>query len=125
MILGKKIYYDIDTGGVLVDTGEQRGKVIHATVAQDVETYKALFERNRDTFDYVELEHGQYTQDFAECSGYRINPETRELEFSYPDPNAPEVEAVFQKPLSEQVKEQEQAIGELTTMVSILTMGGM
>lgn len=126
MKIGRKIYYEIPTGNIIVDTGERQGFVRETTTGQDIQTYKELSERNRDTFDVIELEYGQYAQDFAECNGYRVNTETEESEFSYPDPNAPEDEPVYQKPLSEQINELEektdQAIMELTM---ILAMGGM
>jgi hypothetical protein len=83
------------------------------TIEKDISDFKALSERNRDTFDVLELPFGAYQQDFAECSGYRVNVETKELEFSYPDPNAPQVPPVFQKPLSEQIKEQKQYTQQL------------
>ena len=126
MKLGRVIYYDSLTGNVILDKGERQGSFTQTSIEQDIRIYTALFERNRDSFDYIELEYGQYTQDFAECNGYRVNPETKELEFSYPDPNEEEPqEPVYQKPLSEQIKEQEQAIGELTTLVSMISGGGM
>lgn len=105
MNIGRRIYYDQLSGNVLVDTGERAGDVIEMTVEQDIEVYRALSERNRDTFDVLELEYGQYAQDFAECNGYRVNPETKELEFSYPDPNEPTAPPVYQKALSEQLAE--------------------
>lgn len=124
MKIGARIYYEIETGNVIVNTGERQGSVVPTTVEQDIQTYKALSERNRDTFDYIELEYGQYAQDFAICNGYRVNPETREIEFSYPDPNEPESqEPVYRKPLSEEVAETKQAIAELTILLS--QMGGM
>lgn len=128
--IGRKIYFEIATGNVLVDTGERQGSVVPTTIEQDIQTYKTLSELNRDTFDVIELEYGQYAQDFAECNGYRVNPETKELEFSYPDPNEEEPqEPVYQEPLSEQVNKlerkieiQNQAIAEMTLL---MTMGGM
>ncbi|WP_082432216.1 hypothetical protein, partial [Geobacillus sp. Sah69] len=84
-----------------------------------------LSKRNRDSFDYIDLEYGQYEEDFRICSAYRINPETKQLEFSYPDPNATEPqEPVYQKPLTEQLKETQQAVAELTLLLSTMT-GGM
>lgn len=83
--LGRRIYYDKSTGNVLVDTGERAGFVVPTTIEQDIATYKILSKRNRETFDYIELEYSQYAQNFAACNGYRVNPETRKLEFSYPD----------------------------------------
>lgn len=126
MKIGSRIYYDRANGEVIEQTSQREGLVKHTTIEQDIITYKSLSERNRETFDYIELEYGQYAQDFAECNGYKVNPETKELEFSYPDPNEAESqEPVYQKPLSEQVREQESAIGELTAIVSMLMMGGV
>lgn len=122
MQVGRKIYYEKATGRLLVDTGERFGSVVQTTVEQDIETFTALSERNRDSFDALELEYGQYAQDFAECNGYRVNPETKELEFSYPDPNEPTAPPVFQKALSEQIAEVKAKNEELTMIVdSILT----
>ena len=107
MKIGRKLYYDLITGEVLVDTGEREGNAIKTrTVDQDIAIYTALSEHNRESFDYIELEYGQYAQDFAEANGYRVNPETKTLEFSYPDPNESEpIEPVDIAPLSEQVEE--------------------
>lgn len=112
--IGRKIYYDKATGNVILDTGEKMGAVIETTIDQDYETYQALKERVRDTVGVIQLEFGQYAEDFAQCNGYRVNPETLELEFSYPDPNATEPqEPVYRKPLSEQIGELEQRNAKL------------
>lgn len=127
MKIGRRIYFDKDTGNVIVDVGERRGSVVPTTTEQDIKNYTALSERNRDSFDYIELEYGQYAQDFAECNGYRVNPETKELEFSYPDPNAPEEpkEPVYQAPLSEEVKKLETRITATEDALLAIMMGGM
>ncbi|WP_025950474.1 hypothetical protein [Geobacillus thermocatenulatus] len=123
--IGRKIYYDKTTGNVILDTGEMMGAVIETTVDQDFETYQALKERVRDTVGVIQLEFGQYAEDFAQCNGYRVNPETEEIEFSYPDPNATEPqEPVYQKPLTEQLKETQQAVAELTLLLAPMN-GGM
>jgi len=121
MQIGRRIYFDAITGNVLVDTGERQGFVTPTTPEQDIATYTALTERNPDSFAYIDLEYGQYMQDFAACNGYRINPETQQIEFSYPDPNEPEPqEPVYMEPLSEQVEAQSDAIAELSTMIALL-----
>lgn len=129
MELGRRIYHEIQTGNVILDIGERKGHVLPTTVGQDIQTYKALSERNRETFDYIELEYGQYAQDFAESNGYRVNPDTKELEFSYPDPNEPEVEQPYQKPLSEEIEELKIAQSETDSMLlefmEITLLGGM
>lgn len=101
--IGRKIYYEISTGNVLVDTGERSGNVRETTVDEDFVSYAALTARVRETVDYIQLQYGQYAQDFAECNGYRVNPDTKTLEFSYPDPNQPEEPPVYRAPLSEEV----------------------
>lgn len=124
--IGKKIYYDKATGNVILDTGEMMGAVVETTVDQDFETYQALKERVRDTVGVIQLEYGQYAEDFAQCNGYRVNPQTLELEFSYPDPNATEPqEPVYVKPLTEQVKELEERQALMQQALDDLILGGI
>lgn len=104
MKLGRKIFYDKVTGIVIIDTGQWDDVIKGPTVDEEVATYTALSERNRNTFDVLELEYGAHAQDFAECNGYRVNPEKKELEFSYPDPNEPDAPQVFGPPLTEQIE---------------------
>lgn len=126
MKIGRKIYFDKFKGNVLVDTGEMQGDVRETTQEEDFQIYKALQDRVPNTVGVIQLKYGQYAQDFAQCNGYRVNPETLELEFSYPDPNNPEPqEPVYQKPLTEQLEETKQAIAELTLLVAQMQMGGM
>ena len=128
MQIGKRIYYDVATGNIILDTGEREGAVIKTTIEQDISTFKALSERNRNSFDYIELKYGQFAQDFAESSSYRVNPETKELEFSYPDPSQPEEPQPYQKSLTEQIKEirlkNAQANAEMFEVILQLQMGG-
>lgn len=85
MEIGMKIYFEKATGNVVVNTGEQVGRlVVETTEDQDFATYKALAERVRDTIGVVKLKYGQFRREFAECNGYRVNPDTEDLEFTYP-----------------------------------------
>lgn len=122
MQVGHIVFFDKTTGGVLVVTPEISETSANITAEGYIAIYKVLSERNRDTFDFIELEYGQYAQDFAESNGYRVNPETKQIEFSYPDPNETEPsEPVFQVPLSEKVEllEQEKAILQLALAETI------
>lgn len=107
MQIGRRIYYELSTGNIILDTGERQGAVVPTTIEQDFQTYRALAERVPETVGVLELEFGQYAQDFAECSGYRVDVsgETPVMVFSYPDPNDPEAPPVYRKPLSEEVDE--------------------
>lgn len=122
-MIGKKIYYDINTGEVLLIMPEMGGEYRETTFEEDYNTYKVLNERLINTIGCIQLECGQYAEDFAQCNGYRVNPETLELEFSYPDPNQPEAPQVFRKPLTEEVEETKQAVAELALLIT--QMGGM
>ena len=122
--IGKKIYYEKDTGNAILVTPEHTGDVAESTIDQDFEKYEILKQRVRDTVGVIQLEYGQYEQDFAQCNGFRVNPETKQLEFSYPDPNATESQKpVYQKPLTEQLKETQQAVAELTLLLGQMQMG--
>ncbi|MBG9736280.1 hypothetical protein [Paenibacillus alvei] len=106
MEIGRRIYYDVASGEVIVDTGERSGDlVIKKTIEDDIKVYKSLSERNRDSFDYIELDYGQYAEDFATRLGYQVNVTTKKLEFTYPNPNQPEPEQPSRKPLTEEVDE--------------------
>ncbi len=128
MQIGRRIYFDKQTGNIILSIGECSGSVVETTIEHDFEAYKPLNERNPETVGYIQLEYGQFAQDFAESNGYRVNPTTHEIEFSYPDPAQPEPEApIYQEPLSKKVKElqeqlieSQQAIMELSTII-----GGM
>ncbi|MCY7485824.1 hypothetical protein [Paenibacillus alvei] len=119
MKIGRRIFYDIVTGEKLVDTGERSGDVINTTVEHDIAVYRALSERNRETFDYIELEYEQNTKDFTACNGYRVNPDTKQLEFSYPDPDKPEPEKpTYRPPLSEEVERTKSRVADLELTIA-------
>lgn len=124
MEIGRRIYYELSTGNVIQDTGERCGSVVETTIDQDFVSYSALSEKVRDTVGIIQLEYGQYLQDFINCNGYRVNLETNELEFSYPDPDTTEPqEPVYQKPLSVQVEELQQR--QTDTEIALANLIGM
>lgn len=123
----RRIYYDAATGEKIIEV-PFFGYVTSTSVEQDIANYTALSERNRETYEVLELLFTDYAQDFSECNGYRVNPETKELEFSYPDPTEPEAPPVYEKPLSEQIKELKAE--NLSTMGAVaevyeMLLGGM
>lgn len=105
MRVGRKIYYDVLDGTPILDTGEWDNAIKEKTVDEDIASYFILSKRNRDSFEVLKLEYGQYKQDFLECRGYMVDPKTKKLKFSYPDPTDSTSELVFQVPLTEQIAE--------------------
>ncbi|MHA7963519.1 hypothetical protein ACX93W_05180 [Paenibacillus sp. CAU 1782] len=102
MQIGRKIYYELITGNVILDTGERSGDVVETTSEQDFASYAALAVRVPESVGMLQLEYGQYAEDFAACNGYRVDPDTEQVLFSYPGPDEPET-PVFQRPLTETV----------------------
>ncbi len=101
--IGRKIYYDLATGNVLVDTGEKAGNVVETTEEQDFLAYTGLQGRTSESVGCLQLVYGQYAEDFALMQGVRVditaNPPT--LQFEYGPPQDP---PVYEPPLADQVK---------------------
>lgn len=109
----RRLYYDKQTGNIVLDYSFRGGSYTIPTVEQDFNSYTNLKNRAVDTVGYIEFNYGEYEQDFAECNGYRVNPTTLGLEFSYPTEGEQPQEPVYQKPLSVQVAEQQSVIDTL------------
>lgn len=118
MQIGRKLYYDLATGNIIQDTGERSGEVVETTQEQDFAAYRSLAERTPETVGVIELEFGAFREDFGRCNGYRVNIETKEVEFSYPDPEQPDKEPVFEPSLSKQLEEVKQENEILQTRLS-------
>lgn len=128
MIGNRRVFYDVATGDKIHEIG-RTGDFTLPTIEQDIETFTALSERNRETFDVIELPFGTYAQDFAECNGYRVNPTTKALEFSYPDASQPDAPPVYQRPLTAQIAElnlyTQKLNDDMTALAEFVTNGGM
>lgn len=106
MNIGRKIYYDLETGNVILNTGERSGDVVESTIDQDFASYQILNERVRETVGVITLAYGEYKESFQSASGYRI--ENGGLQFSYD--TSPTGEPVYSPPLEERVKAVEDTI---------------
>lgn len=108
MNVGRTIFYDIDTGEILVDTFEKTGNASYKEPEYYIPKYWRLSERNKGTFDYIELPYGAYAQDFREGRLIKIDPESQELIFEYPNPENPDEPIIPEKPLSVEIEEVKQ-----------------
>lgn len=90
--IGKRIYYLKVDGRVVLDTGEAEGWVNPTTTEDDWRIYTELSKYNKTEVDFIELQFGEFKTEFAECTSYRVNIDTKTLEFDYtPIPDPPEV----------------------------------
>lgn len=83
MNVGAKIYYDKSTGSVVLNTGERSGDVKATSTDEDFTAYQELSGLSKSAVGYVQLDYGQYRQEFASCTSYKVNITTKEIEFSY------------------------------------------
>ncbi len=90
MKVGRKIYYELQTGDVVLVVPEKFSG-IQTTKEQDFAMYETLSIRNPETVGVIQLEYGQYSSDFQTCSAVRVDVATGNLLFNYP---------VFEQPLS-------------------------
>lgn len=123
--VGRMIFYDKGTGQVLVTTPSQEGSYVYENPEDLISLYPELKERDRSSFEVIQLEYGQYERDFEQAINWQVNLETITLEFVYRDPNNPEEPQPFRKPLTEEIEElkradieNKQAIAELTMMIA-------
>lgn len=121
--IGRKIYYELATGNVIVDTGERTGDVVETTTEQDFETYASLTERVPESVGSLQLEFGQYRDDFTLCNGYRVDVsvEPHTLLFSYPTGDEEPVEPEI--PLTDVVEQLKQQIAQLQEEIDALKGG--
>ena len=90
--IGKRIYYLKENGEIVVDTGESEGWVFEHDKNFDFSVYTELKKYNKEQIDFIDLKWGEFKTEFSECTSYRVNVDTKTLEFDYtPIPPSPEV----------------------------------
>ena len=123
--IGKRIYYLKVDGRVILDTGEAEGWVNPTTSEDDWRIYTELSKYNKSEVDYIELKWGEFKTEFTECTSYRVNVDTKQLEFDYtPIPDPPEVPT--SPTLHERVEDLElgaEATQEALDMLLLANMG--
>lgn len=83
MQIGRKIYFDKFTGNILVEIGERIGGVRDTTQDEDFASYSNLQGRTIESVGVLQLEYGQYSEQFQNCYGYSVNPETNKIVFNF------------------------------------------
>lgn len=113
--IGKRIFYDVRNGEILAIVGERSGHIHPTTVEEDIESFPKLQERNRETFDYIDLEYGQYKADFQRATSVAVDLDTMEIVFNF---EGIDEEPIYQEPLTEKVERLEKE--QLITMTALV-----
>lgn len=74
----RKIYFDISTGNVIIDTGERSGDVVDTSTEQDFAIYAELSIRVPETVGMVSVPFGSESEKFAKYL-FHIDPATLEI----------------------------------------------
>lgn len=136
-MIGRKIYYELATGDVVLVTEEKQGlNAINTTREQDFQMYSPLQVRDPETIGMIQLEYGQHAAELQSARSVRVDIETGELMFEYPEYHPPlttqienlKAENQALKAENDNLKQtaeaQSDAIAELSLMLSMLMMGG-
>lgn len=129
MEIGRRVYYEKQTGNVILTTTERSGDVVETTVEQDFKMYKPLSWLVPEAVGMVQLRYGEFAGDFAEggvISG--VDPKTEAIRFSFPQTDNPEEVTPPRIPLSVEIKdlkERQDAADAAIVMLMDMTMLNM
>lgn len=63
--IGRRIFYELDTGAAILITDNKYGAVVETTPEQDFEIYHVLQKYKPEKVGVIDLEFNQYSNDFA------------------------------------------------------------
>lgn len=125
--IGQKVFYEKDTGHILVTHPSARGDEAYVkdrTLDEIIAIYPVLKDRDRTTFDVIELAYGELDEDFAQSSERWVDPVTKQLKFVYRDPNTPEEPPVYRPPLTVEVDALKNELVVVKTVLDEIILGG-
>ncbi|WP_162472189.1 hypothetical protein [Paenibacillus maysiensis] len=106
MKIGPKVYWRKASGEVIFVTPQIESDSIRETTKEDdMNFYPQLKGYDPAQVDVLKLDFDKYTEDFQKATSYRVNPDTKTMEFTYPSNSGSEPE----KPLTDQVAELKRA----------------
>ncbi|MDF1510832.1 TolA protein [Bacillus phage vB_Bacillus_1020A] len=98
-----KIYY-VKTSGEVIHQSRYNFN-LEPNFDEDYESFKSLNSRTKESIALLVLRDGEYAQSFQEGTLFKVDPETQELTFEYPNPENPEEPIIPNKPFEEQLAE--------------------
>lgn len=133
MPIGRKLYYELDTGDVILVVPEKHSaNAKNTTKEQDFQMYEVLQARNPETVGLIQLEYGQYQAEFQSARSVKVDIETGEILFEYPHFEPPLITQVenlktenqLLQAENEQLKQRADEIEQAILELSML-LGGM
>ena len=118
MYINKRIYFEKDTGIVVMVTGGFRDDWLHTipTVQEDMAKYSALAERVPGTLSMLELKEGTYDEEFSKATSFKVDVKTDKLVFDFTPLEQKEIE---------QKKTLEKRVDMLESAINDILLGGM
>ena len=85
MPVGRKIYYDKDTGDEVLTIPEKHHEgAIDTTKEQDFQVYSVLQNRDPDQINQLKIAYGDMRGDFERAKSWKVNPEKKDVIFDFP-----------------------------------------
>lgn len=82
----RRIYYLKINGQFIYDTGEMTSSGLKPTTfEEDFKIYPELSKYNKEEVGVLQLEVGQYAEEFKQCSSFSIDVITKDIVFLYPE----------------------------------------
>lgn len=131
--IGTKIYFEKNTGNIILNLGDMKGFVTETTTEQDFENYETLKKYDKNAVGKIQLEYGEFGKLMEEnkANSYKVDVSGKEpkLIFSWIDFNTgepterpkSEIESL-QDEITKLKEEQAKSVMELTTMIAMSTM---
>lgn len=118
MYINKRVYFEKDTGIVVMVTGGFHDDWLHShpTVQDDMTKYSALAERVPDTLSMLELKEGTYDEEFSKARSFKMDVKTNTLVFDFTPEDKKEIE---------EKKTLEKRVDMLESAINDILLGGM
>ena len=119
-MIGRKIYYELATGDVVLITPEKHHQgAINTTKAQDFQMYDVLQARNPEQVGVIQLGYGELRGDFEKANAVKMDLETGKLLFNFPHFEPSHSQAI--NVLNQKLAEKDQQIADLQQLVADLS----
>lgn len=115
-----KIYYDNVTGEILYQSSY--GYEVEPNFDHDYKHLLALSSRTKESIALLVLRDGEYAQSFQEGTLIKVDPETQELTFAYPNPENPDEPLVPSKPFEDQLADSYNYLLDLDLRMTLIEL---